>query len=161
LRTALTDRVQRNREARARFNAWRVERGYKPVPDFAGPYTDHLQPMVLLALHTGLRRGELLALCWRDVDLPETMLTVRGSDAKTGKTRYVPLNSEAANVLRAWRPEEADQGALVFPGHDGRRMKTITTAWRAVAKEAKLTGFNFHDLRHHAGSRLMPGRRIA
>jgi len=46
---------------------------------------------------------------------------------------------------------------LVFPGHDGRRMKTITTAWRAVAKEAKLTGFNFHDLRHHAGSRLMPG----
>ena len=81
--------------------------------------------------------------------------TNTASKARTGKTRYVPLNSEAANVLRAWRPEEADQGALVFPGHDGRRMKTITTAWRAVAKEAKLTGFNFHDLRHHAGSGII------
>jgi len=81
--------------------------------------------------------------------------TNTASKARTGKTRYVPLNSEAANVLRAWRPEEADQGALVFPGHDGRHMKTISTAWRAVAKEAKLTGFNFHDLRHHAGSGII------
>ena len=78
--------------------------GYEPWPEY-GTYTDHLTPLVLLAINTGLRRGELFALRWSDVDLGRAVLTVRGKDAKSGQTRHVPLNTEAVAVLRRWRPE--------------------------------------------------------
>jgi len=96
---ALQDRDIKRREGRASANAWRVARGYPPRPEI-GAYADHLTPIVVLALHTGLRRGELFGLCWRDVDLVRCLVTVRGAGAKSGRTRHVPLNSTAADALR-------------------------------------------------------------
>ena len=94
LRAALIARDDARRAARESANMWRRERGYEEWPAY-GAYTDHLTPLVLLGVNTGLRRGELLQLCWRDVDLQRRILTVRGEGAKTGQTRHVPLNSEA------------------------------------------------------------------
>ena len=62
LRAALETREDNLRTARARFNSWRVARGKKPLPERAGSNIDHLRPLVLVALNTGLRRGELLGL---------------------------------------------------------------------------------------------------
>ena len=56
------------RRVRDSANAWRRERGYEPGRS-TGRYTDHLTPLVLLALNTGLRRGELFQLRWHDVQL--------------------------------------------------------------------------------------------
>ena len=107
VRPALEDRDESRRDGRRRFNAWRAERGYKTLPPL-GTYADHLTPIVLLALNTGLRRGELLALTWADVDLTGARLTVQGASAKSGLTRYLPLNSEAitrcGRGARARRP---------------------------------------------------------
>jgi integrase len=158
LRETLTARDEDRRAARERFNVWRAARDLPLRPPYP-VYTDHLHPLILLALHTGLRRGELLALRWADVDLVHARLTVRGSTAKSGRTRYLPLNQEAAQVLRDWRaglsPEARGGGAVAFAGPDGEPMFSLKTSWLKVAKAAKLTDVRFHDLRHTFASKLV------
>jgi len=152
----LVDREGKMRAARASFNKWRTDRGYKPVPDYpADRYVDHVQPLVLLAMHTGARRGELLALRWRDVDQVSNVVTFRGVTTKTARTRRVPLNPVAAAALKRWRPAAAQPDDVVFPGDDGQPMESLKTAFTHLMTEANITGFRFHDLRHHAASRMV------
>ena len=68
LRGALTNRDDIRRAERDSANGWRRDRGYAEWPAF-GTYTDHLTPLVLLALNTGMRRGELFHLRWGDVSI--------------------------------------------------------------------------------------------
>ena len=110
LRAALEARETRRRRERQRFNAWRRRRGYKTFPEYA-TFTDHLKPMILLALNTGMRRGELFNLAWRDVDLGRRMLTVVGRTAKSAQTRHIPLNDEAHAVLSRWGGAQRPRGA--------------------------------------------------
>jgi integrase len=151
LRAALVARDEERRRGRISANEWRRERGYELMPEF-GTYTDHLSPIVLLAINTGLRRGELLQLNWDDVDLERAILTVRGEGAKSGKTRHVPLNAEAVRVLREW--QGPTRSGLIFPGEDGEQMTHLKSAWMRVAKMAKLRAFRFHD-RHTFASKLV------
>jgi integrase len=157
LRKALSAREEQLRQARARFNAWRVARGKKPLPTREGEYLDHLRPLVLLALNTGLRRGELLGLTWGAVNFSGKLLTVTAATAKSGHTRRVPLNREALEVLTTWheRRGRPKSDALVFPGHEGERMKRIDTSWESLMKAAKLKNFRLHDCRHHFASKLV------
>ena len=158
LRAALEAREESRRDGRRRFNAWREARGYDTLPPF-GAYADHMTPIVLLALNTGLRRGELLALTWGDVDFAAAQLTVQGASAKSGLTRYLPLNSEAIATLLTWRAcsRQADDPAsdVVFPGPEGGPMYSLKTAWKPIAAAAKLREFTFHDLRHTFASKLV------
>jgi len=154
LREALTTRDKERRQARDTANDWRRSRGYAEYPDF-GVYTDHLHPMVLLAMHTGCRRGELFELRWRDVNLAAALLTVRSESAKSGKARVVPLNTEIAGVLKEWRLSDAPADALVFPGVNGAPMVTIKTAFTQVLVTAGISDFRFHDLRHSFASKLV------
>jgi len=155
LRAALVERDEARHDGRRRFNAWRAARGYKTLPPYEG-YPDHLSPIVLLALNTGLRRGELLGLRWADLDLTAARLTVRGLTAKSGITRYVPLNTEAVTVLQKWQKGRKVEGdVLVFPGPTGEPMTTLKTAWQPVGKAARLKDFTFHDLRHTFASKLV------
>ena len=104
LREALSRREITLREARIHFNEWRAARGKPPLPPRHEPYADHLQPIVLLALNTGLRRSELFHLQWEDIDFEAKWLTVRGVSAKNGQTRRIPLNAEALATLDAGFP---------------------------------------------------------
>ncbi len=151
---ALDARDTRLREGRASANAWRQARGYPLLPALDG-FADHLSPLVRLALHTGLRRGELFALRWADVSLDAGRLTVRGQHAKSGQTRHVPLNAEAQRVLRTWGPGASD--ALVFPSPDdsAKPLTDVKTAWLELMRKAAITGFRFHDLRHTFASNLV------
>jgi integrase len=155
LLTALDARDRRRQTERASANAWRRERGYPELPAFS-QYTDHLTPLVLLALHTGLRRGELFALRWREIDLTRASLTVRGEQAKSAQTRHVPLNAIAVATLTTWRgPLTPDPATLVFPSADGTPLEDIKSAWLALVKAAALIDFRFHDLRHTFASKLV------
>ena len=155
LRAALLARDDAKRTARESANEWRRKRGYEEWRAY-GAYTDHLTPLVLLGVNTGLRRGELLQLRWRDVDLQRGMLTVRGDGAKTGQTRHVPLNSQAAQVLQAWKPPALESDWCVFGGSKlTTPLVAIKKGWAAVLKAAKITGFRFHDLRHTFASKLV------
>jgi integrase len=147
LRAALAERDAKGQTARTSANSWRRARRYALLPE-RPHFSDHLTPAVLLSMNTGLRRGELLSLNWTDVDFGQQLLTVQGVSAKSGDTRYVPLNTEAIDVLKRWR-EQSDQTAQVIPV-----TTSFKTAWHALLTRAQITRFRWHDLRHHFASRL-------
>jgi len=151
---ALEKREQDMREARARFNEWRAERGIAALDPYPEPFADYLRPLVLVVRNTGLRRAEALSLRWADVDLVHRVITTR---TKTQQTRRIPLNSTALETFRAWHGQrtQPDDEEFVF-GHDPQdRQLRICTAWRGVRKAAGLGDLRFHDLRHHFASKLV------
>lgn len=116
-------------------------------------------PMIGVALHTGLRLGELRALQWDAVDVAARVLTVRRAAwrdtialPKHSKERTVPLSSEALGVLeRMERPVE-----WVFPGHDGELLKLHTSrqALARVARRAKVGKVGWHTLRRTCATHM-------
>jgi len=155
LREALDSREARLREERASGNDWRKNRDYPILPTLWDcTYADHLKPMVLLALNTGLRRGELFALTWANVNLQNKMLTVEWHTAKSGKTRHVPLNPEALEVLTRWQTRSSSEG-LVFSGKQGKRFSNVQTSWENLLQQAAITNFRWHDMRHDFASKLV------
>lgn len=154
LRDALARREGARRAQRESGNAWSKARGGEGRPLWpANDFTDYLMPMVVVAMNTGLRRGELFGLRWADVNLAGKVLTVTAQTAKSQKTRHVPLNSEALDVLKRWKKQGGD--GLVFPSPSGGRFDNIQSSWEALTADAKLVDFRFHDLRHDFASRLV------
>ncbi len=154
LRAALDAREERDRAGRENANKWRTERNYELLPDLRNmAFVDHLKPMILLSLNTGVRQGEALKLRWDAIDLAGGMLTVIDDNSKSGTARHIPLNDEALATLKAWRKQSHE--ALVFPGKDGVAMSEIKTAWGRLLKLAGIENFRWHDMRHHFASRLV------
>ena len=150
---ALVARDDEMRAARQRGNDHRRERGQELMPEI-GAYADNLTPLVLLALNTGLRRGELWNLTWGDVDLRRKLVTVRGETtstrSKTLQTRHVPLNKAAVAVLKAHKGDVSPLKSVpVFGRHEFKK------AFASVLKAASVEAFRFHDTRHHFASKLV------
>lgn len=149
-------REERIKAARDRANAWRKERNYLLLPDLrASSFADHLKPMVLLSLHTGVRYGELANLNWDDINLDRAILTVHGYKAKSQKTRHIPLNSAAVSLLKSWQEQRVDDNSLVFPSRVGGPFDNVRSSWEEVLKSAKIKKFRWHDLRHTFASLLV------
>ena len=154
LRQALADRDARAAADRANANVWRAVRDYEPLPEIVGP-CDHITPMVLLSLNTGVRQGELFSLAWESVDLRLQTITVLASHSKGNSTRTIPLNAEALAVLTAIKPEQA--AGLVFksPKTAGGRFDNVRSAWEKLTVAANLPNLRWHDLRHDFASQLV------
>ncbi len=143
-------------EARASANDWRADRGYELYPEFKdGEFVDHIEPMVLLAINTGLRKGEIFCLKWHDVNFDQKVITVRAANAKSRKVRHVNLNKRAMEVLTSWSKQQSPCSGWVFKNRNENRFVDIKTAWQSVLASAGITDFRFHDLRHHFASRLV------
>jgi len=156
LRDALSAREDRRCSARESGNRWRADRSEPLLPVWhAEQYTDHLAPLVLLAINTGARRGELFGLSWVDVDTDRRLVTVRAATSKGNRTRHIPLNAEATAVLSRWQAQRDPESNYVFPGAGGGRMTNVNKAWAELMRAAALLNFRFHDLRHHFASRLV------
>lgn len=107
-----------------------------------------LKPLVILAVESGMRRGELLSLRWEHVDLGRRVAHLPLT--KNGEARDVPLSSRAVATLRQlWEREDRDP-ALVFPVSGN----AIRLAWEHLRERAGVPDLHFHDLRHEAVSRL-------
>jgi integrase len=119
----------------------------------------HLFPIVLMALHTGMRKGELLHLRWHDVDISNRAVTVR--DAKGGQGRILPLSRRLCAVLSAMaRP--IDESAFVFPSKGGRAFQWTQKSFASACRKVNLRDFRFHDLRHTFASwHVMDGTPLA
>jgi integrase len=116
--------------------------------------------MVLVAVRTGLRLGELLALTWDDVDLATGKLVVRRSayrgqlgPTKTGALREVPLGDE---VLAALRSHRHLRGKFVFCKEDGSPLtdRDCRRPLERACKKAELQQVGWHALRHTFASQL-------
>ncbi|MCP4898878.1 MAG: site-specific integrase [bacterium] len=110
----------------------------------------HLRPVLVVALNTGLRRGELLSLRWEQVDLFEKVITVKHS--KSGKVRHVPINDIAFEYLRTI-PGGYDKGPVFTWA--GNSITSIKTAFNAAVRRAGIPPLRFHDLRHTFATRLV------
>jgi integrase len=156
LRQALDDREERIRRERDSANAWRAGREYNLLPDLRQcAFADHLKPLVLLSLQTGMRRGELFQLTWLSVGLVADLITVHGATAKSGTTRHIPLNSEALAVLRDWREQTGLSAGLVFTGRSGEAFNNVRRSWEGALVAAGIKRFRWHDLRHTFASKLV------
>lgn len=154
LMKTLDEREVKNRTERATANVWRKERGYPLYQDLnTAAFTDHLKPMVLVSLNTGVRWGEITSLTWDAVDMKKALLTVKGDTAKSGKTRHVPLNSIALDALKEWQKQSS--GDVVFPGRGGNTLDNVNKSWKAVLDTAEIKDFRWHDMRHHFASWLV------
>jgi len=115
-----------------------------------------LRAITRLALHTGMRQGEIFKLRWRDVDLRAGRITVLSVNAKSKRERHIPLNTVALALLKTWRgPSDPPPDAFVFPGKDGAPLTDTKTAWRTLLERAGIESFRFHDCRHDFASQLV------
>lgn len=117
-------------------------------------YADHLTPMVLLSMNTGLRRGELLTMRWVEVNFNQKVVTVTAEMAKSKKQRHIPLNDEAYRVLTTWREQTKQTHQYVFTNIAGRPFKDVKKGWNALLEKAHIQNFRWHDMRHHFASKL-------
>ena len=110
----------------------------------------HLRKVVFTVLNTGMRRKEVLGLKWDQIRGGIIYLT----DTKMSEPREIPINDDLAAMLKEIRKEQQLTSPYVFT-YDGRKIKTITTAFRAACRRAGIRDFRFHDLRHTFASHLV------
>lgn len=111
---------------------------------------EHLQQIILCALHTGMRRGEILSERWEDIDFDNRILHVSHSKTPEGEAREIPLTSRLYELLGAHRRQHGP----VFT-YDDAAIKIIKTAWASSLRRSGIRHFRFHDLRHTANTRMM------
>jgi len=150
--------------AEGRGRTRRLASGEEPkLLQHAGP---HLQAVIIAALETGSRVGELLSLqwgdvLWTDVQGKRTMRSFQLSAAKTKTSmdRTVPITSRLRAVLqmRTTDPKgkEFGPGAYVFGNEVGERVACLKTAWKATCRRPGIVNLHFHDLRREFASRLL------
>jgi integrase len=109
----------------------------------------HFKPVIVVAINTGMRRGELLSLRWEEVDLRTGTITVKQS--KSGRVRHVPLNKTAQEALSALPGSHAGQVFL----YRGSPIQDVKTAFLKAVKRAGISRCRFHDLRHTFATRLV------
>ena len=159
LMAALETREEGIRYGRDSHNKWLTERGMEPMPPLRdGDFADHLKPIVLLSLSTGIRRNSVLSLEWRDVNLDDKTIMLRAATSKSSKQYYVRMNKIAFDTLSRWRSQSkrTSPSSLVFPSPiTGKTMGDCRTSWENLMKAAKIENFRWHDMRHDFASQLV------
>jgi integrase len=129
-----------NRRER-RLRDGELERILEAASNRQNPY---IVPIILFALETAMRRGEILSLTWMQVDWKRSSATL--SDSKNGHSRTIPLTPTAQQILGSIDPSSEK----VFP----TTANAVRLNWQRIIKDANIEDLHFHDLRHEAISKL-------
>jgi integrase len=116
--------------------------------DDSGPI---LSNFIVLALNTGLRRGEIMGLRWANVNMDDGLICLERAQRKNNKVLRVPLNENALVVLR--RLPRVSEYVLCDPG-TGERILSFRKAFASACKKAGIKDLRIHDLRHTFGTML-------
>lgn len=108
---------------------------------------EHVRPIVVMALNTGMRKGEILKLKWQDIDLKNRIIIVRNS--KNHESRTLPINEMLYGELRFLGQRLPVR--YVFSHPNGKPYYDIKDGFSAALKRAGIADFRFHDLRHTYG----------
>ncbi len=108
----------------------------------------YLKTLLILAIETGMRRGEILGLRWSDISHNRRVITL--TMTKNGSGREVPLSQLAFDALMDWKSRAEVDQSTVFPMTAG----ALEQAWRRLLIRSGIKALRFHDLRHEGVSRL-------
>ena len=116
--------------------------------------------VVVLALSTGMRQGELMNLTWKDIDLEKGRIILH--QTKNGERRVSPLAGFALNLLKQHEAVSRLDTHLLFPSDKVNKPMDLRFPWKRALKQAQIEDFRFHDLRHSTASYLaMNGASLA
>ena len=159
LKEVLSERDRQKIQARRLYNEWLSSRGQKLLPDYDElecSHADYLTPLARLIMESGLRLSEALSLEWKDISSDWQTLTVYAS--KTQTYRVIPINSEAASLLRTLkRLNAANIGKdtkKVFVTSKGDHLNGVKTSWNRVRDKLSFN-CDWRMLRRTFGSRLI------
>jgi integrase len=111
--------------------------------------SEHLEPIIITALNTGMRKGEILSLKWSNVDFKAGVIIVEGT--KNGEIRKIPMNQKLTEALE--NAKKVSRSEYVFSDNE-KPYGDVKTGWWTALKKAKIEGLTFHSLRHTFGTRL-------
>jgi integrase len=155
----LTDRnpvrdIAKKKESRGRVRFLTDEERTKLIDTCANSQWKPLLALVLLAISTGARRGELIHLKWSDIDLKAARATVH--DTKNGDPRVLPLVGKALETLREMKLQASAKSEYAFPQPSGLPgpYEHFDQHWYDALDAAGITDVRFHDLRHTTASYL-------
>jgi len=109
------------------------------------------RPIVILAVNTGMRRGEILNLKWEDIDFKRDVLYLL--ETKNGEKREVPMNETVKETLLKIR--KTSKSPYVFCYENGEQVKDVRKSFWTALSKSDIKDFRFHDLRHSAASHLV------
>ncbi|HZS09437.1 MAG TPA: site-specific integrase [Blastocatellia bacterium] len=110
---------------------------------------ERLGVMIVLAVDTGIRRGEMLRLEWPDIDFDSRLIRLRQITTKNNKPREAAMTERVMKELRRWREQMPADEPLVF----GLR-SNFNTHWSLALERANIEGLHWHDIRHTCATRL-------
>jgi integrase len=110
----------------------------------------HLRDITIVALDTGMRRGEILHQLWEDMDFPRRLLYVTHSKTPEGEAREIPLTTRVFTLLSGMRK---DKGLIFTFG--GQPIQSLKTGWKTAIRRAGIRHIRFHYLRHTFNTRLL------
>ena len=111
-----------------------------------------LYTAVVLAISTGMRRGEMMGLQWKRVDLQRGQILL--NKTKNDTSRSIPLAGVALQLMTDLAKVRRIDTDLVFYGNDPAKPVDLTKPWETAMRKAGLEDFRFHDLRHSCASYL-------
>jgi len=114
---------------------------------------DHVKPIVITALNTGMRRGEILSLTWDRIDLTHGFILL--DVTKNGERREIPINATVRAQLEELAMRNVDGHRHVFHDKTGKPYLDVKRSFLKACSDAGITDFHFHDLRHTFASHLV------
>ena len=115
--------------------------------------SDHLRSILITALNSGMRLGEILGLTWDRIDLGAGTILV--TKTKSGKDRTLPVNAALRDELARFHSENGLSPYVFVNPRTKKPLGSVKTAFKAACRRAGITGFRFHDARHTFASRLV------
>ncbi len=125
--------------------------GHQEAAQLIQACQEPFRSLVITALHTGMRRGEILNLTWDQINLTQGVIPL--TETKNGEARKIPINETVRSVLVGLRTRM--DVPWVFQDDSGKKFKVTRKRFKAACRRIGLTDFHFHDLRHIFASWLV------